>query len=135
MLRLMTVGVLALVFTNPAAAQDVYRVSERVTAPRIVELAKPRYSSTAQLKQIHGVVALEVDVLPDGTVTTVALVTSLDPEVDGIAAEVARNSRFMPGTKDGKLVAVRIAMDLEFDMRASAVTPMRLLEGPAPNSK
>ena len=132
---MLTVGLLALVFTNPAAAQDVYRVTDRVTAPRIAELAKPRYSMMARVKEIKGVVALEVDVLPDGTVATVALVKSLDPEVDGIAAEVARNSRFIPGTKDGKPAAVRIAMDLEFDMRARSVTEMRLLEGPAPNPK
>jgi TonB family protein len=136
MQRLLMVGLFALLFTSLTAAQDVYRISEHVTEPKIVEMAKPRYALSPRRKQLEGVVGLEVDVLPDGTVGTVALVKSLDAEVDEIAAEAAKKFTFTPGTKDGKPVAVRIALDLQFNLRFDHTgPPMRLLNGslPAPN--
>ena len=136
MQRLFMVGLLALLFTGPIAAQDVYRISEQITAPEIAEMAKPRYAVVPRVKQLEGVVGLEVDVMPDGTVGTVALVKSLDPELDEIAAEVAKKFKFTPGTKGGKPVAVRIAMDLQFNLRSDHTgPPMRVLDGslPAPN--
>jgi TonB family protein len=117
MLRFLTIGAFALLFTSQAAAQDVYRVSEDVTAPKVLVLAKPAYTPKAMLKRIEGTVELEVDVKPDGTVGTVALVKSLDPELDKEAATAARKSTFTPGTKDGMPVTVRTVITLEFNMR------------------
>ena len=55
--------------------------------------------------------------MPDGTVGTVAMVKSLDAELDKSAVDAARQYRFTPGTKDGKPVAVRVAVQLTFTMR------------------
>ena len=117
MLRVLTVGVFAFLFTSPLAAQDVYRVSEQVTAPKALVTPKPRYTPAAMLKRIEGFVELEVDVKPDGTVGTVALVKSLDPELDKECADVARKIQFTPGTKDGVPVTVRTVIRLEYKMR------------------
>jgi TonB family protein len=115
--RSLTVGLFALLFASPVAAQDVYRMSEQVTAPKVLVSPKPRYTQAAMLKRISGDVELEVDVLPDGTVATVALVKSLDPELDKSAAEAAKKTQFTPGARDGKPVAVRTTIVFTFSMR------------------
>lgn len=118
-LLLAVLGVAAL--CGVAYAQNipdlVYRVSDQVTAPKILVPAKPLYTPAAMLRRVQGVVELEVDVMADGTVGTVALVKSLDPELDKEAVAAARKYRFTPGTRDGKPVAVRTTVTLEYHMR------------------
>lgn len=77
-------------------------------------------------------VGLELDVMPDGGVGTVALVKSSGAELDEVATEAAKKFKFTPGVKDGQPVAVRIALELEFDSRSRP--PMRLIE-PQANPK
>ena len=116
----LALGVFAVLFTSPAAAQDVYRISDQITAPKPLVVPKPPYTAAAMLKRIQGiegVVELELDVMPDGTVGTVAMVKSLDAELDKAAVETARKYRFEPGMKDGKPVAVRIVVQVAFTMR------------------
>ena|SRR5688572_15902712 len=117
MRKLLIAGLFALLLTSPVAAQDVYRISDQVTAPKPLVVPKPRYTQAAMLKRISGDVELEVDVLPDGTVATVALVKSLDPELDKEAADAAKKMKFTPGTKNGTPVTVRTAVTLTYTMR------------------
>jgi TonB family protein len=117
MRNLWTAVVFALPFVSPLAAQDVYRISDQVTAPKALEIPKPRYTKAALLKRLEGNVELEIDVLADGTVGTVALVKSLDPELDKEAVDAAKKMKFTPGTKDGTPVAVRTAVTLTYRMR------------------
>jgi TonB family protein len=119
MLRLLAFGVFACLFTSPLAAQDVYRISDRVSAPTPLTALKPDYTSTVMKrridgKRIDGYVELELDVLPDGTVGTVALVTSLDPDLDAEAAQTAKRWKFTPGMMNGKPVAVRTVVRLQY---------------------
>lgn len=129
-MRTLLIAAFALLLAGPVAAQDVYRASAGATAPKITETAKPMYGLWVMSK--GGVVGLEVDVKPDGTAGTVALIESAGAELDQVASEVAKRFKFSPGTKDGKPVAVRITMRLEFNTRSSGRPPMRLLE-PQPN--
>jgi TonB family protein len=101
----------------PLAGQDVYLPSDQVTAPKVIKGVKPEYTSEAMLRRIQGTdgtVVLQIDVLTDGTVGTVALVKSLDPGLDQWAAKSVKQWRFEPGTKDGKPVVVRINVDVPF---------------------
>ena len=119
-LSLMT-GLCALLFTGTIAAQDVYRVSDQVTAPQTLTVPKPTYTATVMRKMAEGVegfVELEVDVMPDGTVGTVALVKSLDPELDADAARAVKTWKFTPGMKNGKPVAVRTMVRLAYGRRS-----------------
>jgi hypothetical protein len=73
-------GLFALLFTGPIAAQDVYRMSPQIAAPKAVVMTPmPRHTRAAIEKRIDGVVELELDVMPDGSVGTVGLVKSLEP--------------------------------------------------------
>ena len=128
--RLLMSSLFALLLASPIAAQDVYRFgAEHVTAPKVLEMANPAYPASARALGIQGVIGLEVDVLPNGTVGTVALVKGLNPELDEIAAATAKKFKFTPGTKDGMPVAVRIALEFEFNLRSGP--PMKVLDGPA----
>ena len=73
-------------------------------------------------------VRLEIDVRSDGTVGTVALVKSAGAELDDVAVDTAKRIKFIPGTKDGRPVVVRLALDLEFDPRSRI--PMRWMLDP-----
>jgi protein TonB len=108
------VGVFAFLSTSWLAAQDVYRVSDQIAAPTLVEVPKPTYLPMLVMRGISGVVGLEVDVMQDGTVGTVALVKSVSPQLDQAAIAAVRQFKFSPGTKDGNPVAVRIPLNLEF---------------------
>jgi TonB family protein len=101
----------------PLAAQDVYLPSDQVTAPKVIKSGKV-YTSEAMLfgriRAMVGTVVLQIDVLTDGTVGTVALVKSLHSELDQLAVKSVKGWRFEPGTKDGKPVVVRINIDFPF---------------------
>jgi TonB family protein len=120
-------SVLVVSLSMPLAAQDVYRVGERVTGPKLVQMSKPHYGFWVA-KGLAGVVRLEIDVMPDGTVGTVALIESSGSELDEVAVDAAKRIKFTPGARDGKPVAVRLALDLEFDSRARV--PMRWMLDP-----
>ena len=128
-MRIAAVGILAvsLSLSLPLAAQDVYRVSEQVTQPKLVEMSRPQDGFWV-VKQLAGVVRLEIDVMPDGAVGTVALIKSSGSELDVVAVDAAKRIKFTPGTRDGKPVAVRLALDLEFDSRSKP--PMRWVLDP-----
>lgn len=94
------------------SAQDVYLSGDQVTTPTLIRAAKPVYTPEGMIRRIQGVngaVVLQVDVLPDGTVGTVALVRStLSTALVEDAVKVVKQRVYAPGMKDGKPVAVRI---------------------------
>ena len=115
--RFLAFGVFGLLATSPIAAQDVYRMSDQISAPKPLNSPKPFYTPAALKRRVEGTVELELDVLADGSVGTVAMVKSLDPELDKSAVDTARKYRFTPGTKDGKPVAVRTVVQIHFTLR------------------
>lgn len=117
MRKFLAFSVFALLATSPMAAQDVYRMSDQITAPKPLTVPKASYTPAARQKRIEGTVELELDVMTDGTVGTVAMVKSLDPELDKSAVDTARQYRFSPGMKDGKPVAVRTVVHITFTLR------------------
>ena len=69
--------------------------------------------------RIEGSVGLSAVVLAAGTVGEVKVVQSLDT-VHGLDAEAVKALKqweFKPGTKDGKAVAVRVAVNLTFTLK------------------
>ena len=90
-----------------------------VTAPRLVKETKPRYTADAMRAKIQGIVKLEAVVRADGSVTDVKVTQSLDKDLglDNEAIEAMKKWQFKPGTKDGKPVAVRIAVEMSFKLK------------------
>jgi protein TonB len=96
-----------------------YDIGNGVSAPRVIKEVKPAYTAEAMRAKVQGVVWLRCIVLPDGTVGRVEVVRSLDSTfgLDQEAVKAARQWRFMPGTRLGEPVAVRVTIELTFTLR------------------
>jgi protein TonB len=69
--------------------------------------------------KVQGTVLLQCVVRPDGGVTDVQVLRSLDPVfgLDQEAIKAARQWRFEPGTRMGQPVSVQITIELTFTLR------------------
>jgi bla regulator protein BlaR1 len=109
---------------SPAAAsaqakRTIYTKADGVTLPKLVRESKPSYTSAAMQNRIQGSLKLEAVVLEDGTVGDVTVIQSLD-KVHGLDAEAVKTAktwRFEPGRKDGKVVAVRVEIEMSFRLK------------------
>jgi periplasmic protein TonB len=101
-----------------AARQEI--VGNGVTAPRVVKSVQPRYTAEAIRARIEGVVVLGAVVQQDGAVGEITVVRSLDSTngLDEQAIAALKQWKFEPGTKQGKPVAVRVHVELEFNLRS-----------------
>ena len=97
----------------------VYNIGNGVTRPIELYSPKPKYTADAMRAKIQGVVAMSAVVMPDGSVTDVQVVRSLDQSfgLDEEAKRTARLWKFRPGTLKGEPVPVRIIIELEFNLR------------------
>jgi TonB family protein len=84
-----------------------------------VKDVKPNYTAEAMRARIQGVVRLECIVEPDGTVSAIRVVKSLDPNfgLDNEALRTAKQWRFVPGMKDGSPVRALILVEMSFTLR------------------
>ena len=97
----------------------VYRPGNGVTLPRVLHEERPQYTSDAMRAKVQGTVLLECVVRPDGSVSDVQIIRSLDPTfgLDQQAVTAAKKWRFAPGTRLGEPVAVQITIELTFTLR------------------
>jgi periplasmic protein TonB len=97
----------------------VYRPGNGVTFPVPISQPRPSYTSDAMRAKVQGVVLLECIVRPDGSVSDVNVVRSLDPTfgLDQEAIKTAKQWRFRPGTRLGEPVPVYITIELTFTLR------------------
>ena len=97
----------------------VYQPGNGVTLPRILREVKPAYTSDAMRAKVQGTVLLQCVVRPDGSVTDIQVLRSLDSVfgLDQEAIKAARQWRFAPGTRMGSAVPVQITIELTFTLR------------------
>ncbi len=97
----------------------VYQPGNGVTLPRILREVKPAYTSDAMRAKVQGTVLLQCVVRPDGSVTDIQVLRSLDSVfgLDQEAVKAARQWRFAPGTRMGQAVPVQITIELTFTLR------------------
>jgi TonB family protein len=97
----------------------VYQPGNGVSLPVPIHEQKPMYTSDAMRAKIQGVAVVQCIVRPDGTVTDVQIVRSLDPNfgLDAQAIEAAKKWRFRPGMRLGEPVPVLITIELTFTLR------------------
>lgn len=97
----------------------VYQPGSGVTLPRVLREVKPQYTADAMRAKIQGTVLISCVVRPDGSVSDIRVVRSLDPVfgLDEEAVKAARAWRFVPGTRMGEPVAVQISIELTFTLR------------------
>lgn len=97
----------------------VYQPGNGVTLPRILREVKPAYTSDAMRAKVQGTVLLQCVVRPDGSVSDIQVLRSLDSVfgLDQEAIKAARQWRFAPGTRMGQSVPVQITIELTFTLR------------------
>jgi protein TonB len=93
-----------------------YAPGSGVSDPIVIREVRPNYTSEAMRAKIQGTVELEAVVEPNGTITQVRVIKSLDKQfgLDIEAMNAARKWVFRPGTLQGKPVPVIITLILEF---------------------
>lgn len=85
--------------------------------PNALSLIQPAYPKEARKAGVEGTAMVEVTVGPDGTVLGCSLATSSgDSFLDDAAVGAARNSRFEPGTVDGKPVEMKVKLPFRFKL-------------------
>jgi TonB family protein len=97
----------------------VYRPGNGVILPRVIKEVRPNYTADAMRAKVQGIVVLECIVRPDGSVTDVSVIRSLDSTfgLDQEAIKAAKQWRFQPGTRMGEPVPVLISIELTFTLR------------------
>lgn len=102
-----------------AAQETVYTPGNGVRLPKVVRQVQPTYTQEAKDAHIEGTVELSAVVLADGSVGEVQVARSLDTTygLDDQAVKAMKQWTFEPGTKDGKPVAVRVAVNLTFTLK------------------
>lgn len=97
----------------------VYQIGSGVTSPVPLFQPTPQYTSDAMRARIQGTAMLSCVVRPDGTVTDVEVVRSLDRTfgLDEEAVKAAKRWRFKPGMLRGEAVAVRVVIEMSFTLR------------------
>jgi len=100
-------------------AGQVYKPGNGVTMPQVVKEVRPGYTNAAMAQRIEGTVLLEAVVEQDGKVGAVTVVQSLDSEygLDEAAVAALKQWEFKPGTREGKPVAVQIAVQIAFTLK------------------
>jgi TonB family protein len=111
----------AILAASSVRAQDttVYTPGDGVSLPQVVKQVQAQYTSEAMRQMIEGEVLLDVVVKADGSVGDVTVKESLDAVygLDQEAIKAMKQWQFKPGMKDGKAVAVRIAVMMRFTLR------------------
>ena len=107
---------------SPSPALRTRRSTRRATACRCrrsTKQVKAEYTPEAMQNRIEGKVGLDAVVLADGKVGDVTVTESLDTiyGLDKNAVAAMKQWEFKPGMKDGKPVAVRIHVLINFTLK------------------
>lgn len=102
---------------NAGGGPYVYGIDGGITSPVLVTQAMPDYSEDGRKGRIQGTVELLAVVNADGSVTLDRVTKSLGYGLDQKAIEAVMKWKFRPGTKDGKPVAVRMSIAVNFTIR------------------
>ena len=109
-----------LVAASPVLARQVDANAEGVIAPRVITSVPASYTPEAMRARVEGVVVLDAVVQDDGTVGDVTIVRSLDSTygLDEQAIKALKQWKFEPGKRQGKAVAVRVRVEISFNLRS-----------------
>lgn len=92
--------------------EQAFKPGDGVTGPKIIKEVKPEYPAAARGAQAEGSVWIDCVVKADGTVGEARVLDSPHPALSEAALRALAEWRFLPGTKDGKPVAVRVEVEI-----------------------
>jgi TonB family protein len=97
----------------------VYRPGNDVTVPKLIKSPYPQYTAEAMRAKIEGNVLLEGIVQPDGSISDLKVLRSLDSTygLDYEAMKAASQWQFSPGLKDNQPVPVMVTIEVAFTLK------------------
>jgi len=87
-----------------------------VMPPQQTRAPKAKYPEKERKARHEGIVTLGVIVGSDGEPRDISVLSSLSPDFDKAAIDALKQWKFSPATKDGKPVAVKIAVQVDFHL-------------------
>ena len=88
-----------------------------LTNPVAVKTVNPDYDDAARQERIQGTVKLGGIVEPDGTISGIHVIKSLDERLDRQAIKALGQWKFNPGQKDGVAVRVETQIEMTFSLK------------------
>jgi TonB family protein len=118
-LRRTAIGFAALLLTIgiQVQADQVYKMSDGVTPPKVIQKVDPQYTEDARRDKIAGTVLLDLVVGVDGMAHDINIRRNLDPGLDRKAVEAVQQWHFAPGTLKGEPVAVEAVIEINFRLQ------------------
>ena len=93
--------------------ETVYDLGPDITPPRVVKQVNPRYSTDRGVRAV-GSVIIGLVVSSQGLPKDPHVVKGLEKELDQSAVAAVKEWRFAPAQKNGKPVAVRVSVQIQF---------------------
>ena len=87
-----------------------------ITPPRQTHAPQPKYPKSEREAHHQGTVRLTLVVSSDGVPRDIAVSQTLTPDFDKAAIDAVKEWKFTPAIKDGKPIAVQIAVEIEFHL-------------------
>lgn len=87
------------------------------TAPVALNEVDPAYTPDAMRDRVEGTVTLYAVIRPDGSVTDIKVLDSLDDRLDSSAMRALSRWHFRPGTKNGEAIALEAVVQIPFRMK------------------
>lgn len=113
------ITVLLGLFAQPGRCDDnkteqVYELTPDITPPRILRHVDPDLPANLKGVRVEGVVTLALIVDSHGDPKDPRVIKGLEKDVDESAIAAVKKWRFAAAKKDGRPVAVRISVEIEF---------------------
>ena len=99
---------------NPADSDDVQRVGQGVTAPRLIHKIEPEYSPEAEAAHVQGTVILQMVVSEKGRAIDISVISPLGFGLEERAITAVEKWEFVPGMKGGKPVKILATVEVNF---------------------
>lgn len=113
---LATLALVALAVTMPMLSVAQEKAKKYDVAPKVTYKVEPNYTEDAKDRQVAGVVVLKITVRTNGAADDIAIVRSLDPDLDAKAIEAVKQWRFEPAMKDGQAIDVDATIEVNFKL-------------------
>jgi TonB family protein len=94
--------------------EPVYDLVEGIAPPKLIKHVDPQYPPDWDGVRVKGNVGIAVVVNSQGLPRDPKVIKSLEKNLDQFAVDAVKQWRFAAARKDGKPVAVRIAIEIEF---------------------
>jgi len=97
-------------------SQPVYRIGDRVTAPRAHSHDEPEFTEVARQSRYQGTLVLRSVIDDQGIPTQIRIMKALGMGLDAAAVHCAEQWRFDPAKRDNKPVAVIVDIEISFKL-------------------